>query len=86
MMRAYIKTNLIDNNRLKMQVLEDPFLNFRTKLGILEAYKRFVMGLDNPNSLKRWHWNDRARLYLTERESILLALIITPVYGEMAQN
>jgi hypothetical protein len=55
MMRAYIKTNLIDNNRLKIQVLEDPFLNCRTKLGILEAYKRFVMGLDNPNSLKRWH-------------------------------
>ena len=54
-LRAYIKTNLIDNNRLKIQVLEDPFLNCRTKLGILEAYKRFEMGLDNPNSLKRWH-------------------------------
>ena len=54
-LRAYLKSNMIDNNRLMIQVLEDPFLNCRTKLGILEVYERFANAIEDPKSLKKWH-------------------------------
>jgi|JI6StandDraft_1071083.scaffolds.fasta_scaffold40663_1 hypothetical protein len=54
-LRLHLKTQFIENNRLIVQVLGDPSLNCRTKLGVLESYQCFAKAVSDPNTLKKWH-------------------------------
>ena len=73
-LRTYLKNDYVRNNRLMIQVLEDPCLNCRTKLGILESYECFVRAIDDPNTLKKWHWADTLIYICYETYAIVLTV------------